>query len=134
MHQVFENTPLASHLPTFNFSSRYIESINMTVSKLTEKMKRYTMLMILAVNHSNTEIINFLKVASSFVFSFKNELQASHWEESSMAKKKIYSKQSDEQLSSYISSKASSAMIPASEWELLLSISIYIDMYTSGTS
>lgn len=51
------------YVPNFNISLfRCIESINMAVSNLVEKMKRHTVLMALTANH-NPDIASFLKVA-----------------------------------------------------------------------
>lgn len=47
----------------------------MAASNLTEAMKRYAMLMTRAANHSKSEITSFFKVARSFMFKIRNELE-----------------------------------------------------------
>ena len=67
----------------------------MAATYLTKEMKRHAVLVALAANHSDSEIASFLKVARSFVFKVRNEVEASDGDLSLVAKRKKHSKRSD---------------------------------------
>ena len=67
----------------------------MTVSYLTQEMKRHAMLLTLATNHNNPKIANFLKVGSSFVLKGRKELETYGGDVSPMTRRNKYSPSSD---------------------------------------
>ena len=67
----------------------------MADTQLTQEMKRHAVIVALKAEHSDLEISRFLKVARSFVYKVRKELEAKNGNVSPVSKCKKHSKRSD---------------------------------------
>ncbi|UYV70563.1 hypothetical protein LAZ67_7003540 [Cordylochernes scorpioides] len=74
---------------------RRIDEVDMAEPTLTKEMKRHAVIVSLAAGHTDSETVTFLKVAPSFVFIVRRELEAAKGDVVKFSQRKQHCRRSD---------------------------------------